>query len=86
MVTVPLSAIREANKKLIEREYLIKINCVQDSIIKTQDDVIKSQYDNISELNNSINKEINKRKQYRIATFCLGGTVVVLSALLFIIH
>lgn len=36
-VTVPISAIREANQKLIEREYLIKQSAIKDSIINIQD-------------------------------------------------
>lgn len=35
-VTVPVDAIRVANAKIIERDYLLLINAEQDSIIKSQ--------------------------------------------------
>ena len=40
MVAVPISLLRQANVKLIEREYYIELNQKKDTIIKLKDEQI----------------------------------------------
>lgn len=90
-VIVPISIIREANIKLLERKYYIAISEQQDSIInlKTsyiieQDKVIDDLQERIIKINNINNDLENKyqkqRKRTTIATSVAGGLLVCVVA------
>lgn len=49
-VKVSIDAIKQANIKLIERQYLIKINNEKDSIIRMYDSYTDSIYNNLHDL------------------------------------
>lgn len=68
-VAIPISYIRAANIKLIERKYFKDINAEKDSIIAMQ-----RQYINIQEnLNKHINKNANaKIARQRTIIYCLS--------------
>lgn len=77
-VTIPVSYIKLANKKLIERQMLIETNAYKDSIIldyKTfvneQDKIINDFQNRLLE-NNKINEDLSKRldKQKKISLIC----------------
>lgn len=65
-VAVPISVIKKANERLIQRKYLISIYYEQDSIIRYKDDYILHQEDIINDMQNKIvncnqlNKELNQ--------------------------
>ena len=65
-VAVPISIIKKANERLIQRKYLISIYYEQDSIIRHKDDYILHQEDIINNMQNKIvnynqlNKELNQ--------------------------
>lgn len=54
IVNIPISYIKKANVKLIERNYLIKINNEKDSIINMQNNYMVASDSNIVILNNNI--------------------------------
>jgi hypothetical protein len=100
LVTVDISTIREANKKLLEREYLLKIVDTQTSIIsdykvisEKQDSLIyKYQIKNINlekkiiSLNSNINSLTNKlNKQKTISTIFGSTTAASLLALIIVL-
>ncbi len=72
-VLIPIANIRNANAKLIHRNYLIDIANNQDTIIKDQQKLIDTlyvinrnyQYDNLylRILNNNIEEELNKKNK-----------------------
>ncbi len=83
---IPIKLIKQANVKLIERKYLIKINNEQDSIIKLKDKYIIEQnsiivnFQNrvhlVNDLNKSINETLNKeKKRNKIITYSAGGII-----------
>lgn len=65
-VAVPISIIKKANERLIQRKYLISIYYEQDSIIRYKDDYILYQEDIINDMQNKIvncnqlNEELNQ--------------------------
>lgn len=65
-VAVPISIIKKANERLIQRKYLISIYYEQDSIIKYKDNYILHQEDIINDMQNKIinynqlNEELNQ--------------------------
>lgn len=61
-VKVPIYLIKQANAKMIERLYLIKINNQQDSIIDMKDKYIREQKDVIIDFQNRVN-EVNRLNQ-----------------------
>lgn len=68
-IVVPISFIRNANDKLVEREYLLKVVETQDTIINLKEDYILYQDTIIQDLKNRI-VEANKinenlQKQYK---------------------
>lgn len=83
-VIIPISYLRDANAKLIERIYLIKINAEKDSIINLNKSYIAEQSNiiknfqgrvlTITEDNNRLRKTINRQKNNN--NFLLGTTVV----------
>ena len=85
VVVVKLELIRQANAKLIERNYLLQINKEQDSIISYKNDYIKEQYKVIDTLQNKIGKyqyltnDLNtelKDKRKKIITYSISCAVV----------
>ena len=71
-VSVPISFIKDANAKLIERVYLLEINKQQDSIIKFQEgqktdllkanDLMVNANKNLEFINDNKTKQIRKEK------------------------
>lgn len=85
IIEIKLELIREANAKLIERKYLLKINNQQDSIIKLKNDYINEQNTIIDTLQNKIinNQIINnnlqrdiKKQNNKIKTYSVGGFLI----------
>ena len=83
---VPIYLIKQANAKMIERIYLIKINNQQDSIIDMKDKYISEQQSiitnfqkritDVNKLNESIKKNLDKqKKQNKIITYGAGGII-----------
>ena len=76
-ITVSIAEVREINKKLIERKYLLKITEAQDSIINNQAEYIKEQEKIVNDtksalankefLHNTINRKYNTMKYTAIA-------------------
>lgn len=58
-VLIPISYIKLANSKLIERNNLLLINKQQDSIIVLKNKYIQEQYDIIKDFQNKLNEENN---------------------------
>lgn len=86
VATVPIYLIKQANAKMIERIYLIKLSNKQDSIINMKDKYIKEQYRIITDfqkrvtdtnkLNESIKKDLDKqRKRNKIITYGAGSVI-----------
>lgn len=85
-VSVPISLIKEANVKLIERKYLIAINKEQDSIISLkdkyiieQDSIINKQimqYNSISNLNKELNNKIEQQSKRNNIIYGVGIGVI----------
>lgn len=87
VVNIPISYIKKANVKLIERNYLIKINHEKDSIISMQNnymsasDSIINDFNNsisaISDINRNINKSLSKvKEENKYLKIGLGGIIV----------
>lgn len=87
VATVPIYLIKQANSKMIERIYLIKLSNKQDSIINMKDKYIKEQYRIITDfqkrvtdtnkLNESIKKDLDKqRKCNKIITYGAGSIIL----------
>ena len=85
-VELPISLIKKANERLIERKYLISIYYEQDSIIQFQNSYIDNQSDIINTMqnrivtNNQINEDLNKaldkqKKKNKIITYGAIGVV-----------
>ena len=88
-VAVPISIIKKANERLIQRKYLISIYYDQDSIIQLQNSYIANQSNIINTMqeriviNNQINEDLNKaldkqKKKNKIITYSAAGVVAVL--------
>jgi len=85
-ITVPIIYIKDANAKLIERLYLLKINKQQDSIINLnklyineQSNIIKdfqNKVVNITNDNNKLKTEVVKQKNK--SNIFIGTTVISL--------
>ena len=85
-VELPISLIKKANERLIERKYLISIYYEQDSIIQFQNSYIANQSIIINDMknriviNNKINEDLNKaldkqKKKNKIITYSTVGVV-----------
>ena len=86
-VIIPISYIKLANQKLLERKYLIEINAQKDSIIndyknyiKVYEEINKEYQTKIDEYNN-INKNLSKSLQKQKKTSLVLGTVAGASIL-----
>lgn len=60
---IPINVIRNANNKLLERDYLIKINSYNDSIIKAYKNIIINDSIHIKELRRDLRKSIDVNKR-----------------------
>lgn len=86
-VKVPIYLIKQANVKMIERLYLIKINNQQDSIIDMKDKYIREQKDiivdfqkrvnEVNRLNQKIKDDLNKQKRKNTIMTC-GACAIIL--------
>lgn len=81
---IEIDAIRKANAKLIEREYLIKTNATKDSIIDFKDSYIAEQKRVIGSFQDRlveserINNQLRKNNEnMKIVTYTTGGVVLV---------
>lgn len=85
-VELPISLIKKANERLIERKYLISIYYEQDSIIQFQNSYIANQNYIINDMqnriiiNNQINEDLNKaldkqKKKNKVITYGAVGVV-----------
>lgn len=75
-VTIPISYIRNANLKLIERKYLLNVNSQKDSIINLQKLYINTQED----IYKSSVKQYNKKiKQQRNILYGSGAIILILA-------
>ena len=75
VVTIPVDAIRVANAKIIERNYLALINSQKDSIIDSQSHIVArldTMYDNVAQrytlANDNLKTANNKLKQTKIVS------------------
>ena len=90
-VTIPIKYIRLANQKLLERNYLIEVNELKDSIIIDYENYIKEQERINNELNtqiieyNRINNEVNKSLQKQKKTSLVLGGVAGASILVVVL-
>lgn len=85
-VELPISLIKKANERLIERKYLISIYYEQDSIIQFQNSYIANQSGIINDMqdriiiSNKINEDLNnaldkQKKKNKIITYGAVGVV-----------
>lgn len=91
LVTIPIKYIHLANKKLIERQYLIETNRYKDSIIidykkyvEEQDKSIKSFQKQINDYD-KINQDIAKRLEKQKKTSLICGSVAAASIAIIVI-
>lgn len=91
LVTIPIKYIKLANVKLLERNYLLEINEVKDSIINDYEKCIK-EYERIDkeytaklELSHSINKDLHKSLERQKKTSLVLGSVAGASVLTIIL-
>lgn len=86
-VVIPISILKQANVRLIERKYLISIYYEQDSIIKLKDNYISYQQDVITDMqhkiidNTLINEDLQKsldkqKKKTKFITYGAAGAVI----------
>lgn len=86
-VKVPIYLIKQANAKMIERLYLIKINNQQDSIIDMKDKYIREQKDiivdfqkrvnEVNRLNQKIKDDLNKQKRKNTIITCSACAIIL---------
>lgn len=84
-VLIPIANIRNANAKLIHRNYLIEIANNQDTIIKEQQKLIDTlyvinknyQYDNLHLmiLNNNIEEELNRKNKVIFRSITISAVI-----------
>ena len=87
VAVIPIELIRQANVKMVERLYLIKINNEQDSIIDMKDKYINEQQkvivdfqkriDDTNKLNKKIQTDLEKQKiKSKIIGYSAGAVIV----------
>ena len=87
VAVIPIELIRQANVKMVERLYLIKINNEQDSIIDMKDKYINEQQkvivdfqkriDDTNKLNKKIQTDLEKQKiKSKIIGYSAGAIIV----------
>lgn len=90
-VIIPINCIKQANAKMIERLYLLRITNEQDSIILMKDKYINEQQKIIVDFQqrvkeaNKINQQINSdlaKQRSKFNTICWGGGCVIVALLI----
>lgn len=90
-VIIPINCIKQANAKMIERLYLLRITNEQDSIILMKDKYINEQQKVIVDFQqrvkeaNKINQQINSdlaKQRSKLNTICWGGGCVIVALLI----
>lgn len=90
-VIIPINYIKQANAKMIERLYLLRITNEQNSIILMKDKYINEQQKIIVDFQqrvkeaNKINQQINTdlaKQRSKIKTICWGGGSVIVALLI----
>lgn len=90
-VIIPIDYIKQANAKMIERLYLLRITNEQDSIILMKDKYINKQQKIIVDFQqrvkeaNKINQQINTdlaKQRSKLKTICWGGGGVIVALLI----
>jgi DNA mismatch repair ATPase MutS len=90
-VIIPINYIKQANVKMIERLYLLRITNEQDSIILMKDKYINEQQKIIVDFQqrvkeaNKINQQINTdlvKQRSKFTTICWGGGGVIIALLI----
>ena len=90
-VIIPINYIKQANAKMIERLYLLRITNEQDSIILMKDKYINEQQKIIVDFQqrvkeaNKINQQINTdlvKQRSKLKTICWGGGSVIVALLI----
>ena len=87
VVAVPVTLIKKANAKMIERNYLLYITNEQDSIIRMKDKYINEQQkiiidfqkkvDATVKLNEAVKKDLEKQKtKNKIIGYGAGATII----------
>lgn len=90
-VTIPIKYIKQANAKMIERLYLLRIANEQDSIILMKDKYINEQQKAIADFQqrvkeaNKINQQVNIdliKQRSKFKTICWSGGSVIVALLI----
>ena len=90
-VIIPINCIKQANAKMTERLYLLRITNEQDSIILMKDKYINEQQKIIVDFQqrvkeaNKINQQINTdlaKQRSKFNTICWGGGGVIVALLI----
>lgn len=95
-VSIPISYIKLANKKLIERQLLIKTNIYKDSIIldykkyiEEQDNINKSfqhRIDEANEINQNLSKRLDRQQKTSLILGGVAGASIIVIVLTSIIN
>lgn len=95
-VSIPISYIKLANKKLIERQLLIKTNIYKDSIIldykkyiEEQDNINKSfqhRIDEANEINQNLSKRLDRQRKTSLILGGVAGASIIVIVLTSIIN
>ena len=90
-IIIPINYIKQANAKMIERLYLLRITNEQDSIILMKDKYINEQQKVIADFQqrvkeaNKINQKVNTdldKQRSKLKTICWGGGSVIVALLI----
>lgn len=90
-IIIPIDYIKQANAKMIERLYLLRITNEQDSIILMKDKYINEQQKVIADFQqrvkeaNKINQQVNTdliKQRSKLKTICWGGGSVIVALLI----
>lgn len=90
-VIIPIEYIKNANAKMIERLYLLRITNEQDSIILMKDKYINEQQKIIADFQqrvkeaNKINQQVNTdlvKQRSKLKTICWGSGSVIVALLI----
>lgn len=96
LVTIPISYIKLANKKLIERQLLIETNLYKDSIILDYKKYINEQskitkdfqkrIDESNRINQDLSKRLNRQQKTSLVLGSIAGASVVIIVLTALIN
>lgn len=90
-IIIPINYIKQANAKMVERLYLLRITNEQDSIILMKDKYINEQQKLIVDFQqrvkeaNKINQQINAdlaKQRSKLKTICWGGGGIIVVLLI----